>query len=85
MSLIGLSPFRTIFFGISFLIIMRMKLGINDNLKHIIKGIHLKDDGKNCIIETRLNKFEVNNRLIRKLNMEEALFFNNHILPIYIN
>lgn len=57
----------------------RMKYGINQNKRHLIIKLELMENGNECLVTTLHQTFKVDNKKIRKLQLEEGMFLSKNI------
>ncbi len=77
--------FRSFFWTIALFYALRFRLGILSNQEHIIREIHVFNDGKTCEITTITRSFTVDINKIRKISIEEALLMANKLESLKVN
>ena len=85
LALYSFAYFRTFFWTIILFYALRFRLGVISNQEHIIKEIHVFDDGKTCEFVTMKSSFTVDINKIRRISMEEALLMANRLESMKVN
>lgn len=85
LAIYSFSFLRTIFWSSILMLSLKLRIGVKNNIEHIIEEMSILEDGKTCEITTHKRKFNVDINNIRKINLEEAMYMVNRLDSIKLN